>query len=55
MVIALLPLLLYRLYPPGITATPEAPARARRELRTMGPMSRPEWIMSVTFIIMITG
>ena len=44
LVIGLLPLLLYRLFPPGITATPEAPERARQELRTMGPMSRHEWI-----------
>lgn len=54
-VIALLPLLLYRLFPPGITATPEAPARARQELRSMGPMSRHEWITAITFIVMITG
>jgi DASS family divalent anion:Na+ symporter len=54
-VIALLPLLLYRLFPPGITATPEAPERARQELRTMGPMSRNEWITAVTFVMMVTG
>jgi len=54
-VIALLPALLYRLYPPGITATPEAPERARQELRKMGPMSRDEWITAITFILMITG
>ena len=54
-VIALLPALLYRLYPPGITATPEAPERARQELRRMGPMSRHEWITAITFIMMITG
>ena len=55
LVIALLPLILYRLFPPGITATPDAPDRARQELRRMGPMSRHEWITAVTFIIMITG
>ena len=54
-VIALLPLLLYRLFPPGITSTPDAPGHAREELRTMGPMSRNEWITAVTFAIMITG
>ncbi|MBL8394775.1 MAG: DASS family sodium-coupled anion symporter [Candidatus Accumulibacter sp.] len=55
LVIGLLPLILYRLFPPGITATPDAPDRARQELRRMGPMSRHEWITAVTFIIMITG
>ncbi|MEF8728164.1 MAG: DASS family sodium-coupled anion symporter [Accumulibacter sp.] len=54
-VIALLPLLLYRLHPPGITDTPEAPDNARRELRKMGPMSRQEWITAVTFSVMVTG
>jgi DASS family divalent anion:Na+ symporter len=54
-VIALLPALLYRVFPPGITATPEAPGIARKELQTMGPMSRNEWITAVTFVIMVTG
>ena len=54
-VIALLPLLLYRIFPPGITATPEAPENARKELRTMGPMSRNEKITAVTFAVMVTG
>ena len=54
-VIALLPLLLYRLFPPGITSTPDAPEHARKELRAMGRMSRHEWITAVTFAIMITG
>ena len=55
LVIALLPLLLYRLFPPGITDTPHAPEHARRELRTMGAMSLHEKITAVTFAVMITG
>lgn len=54
-VIAVLPLLLYKLFPPGITSTPDAPENARKELRTMGPMSRHEWITAITFAIMVTG
>ena len=54
-VIALLPLLLYRLFPPGITETPDAPEHARRELRTMGRMSTGEKITAATFAVMITG
>lgn len=54
-VIGLLPLVLYRLFPPGVTDTPEAPAQARRELKKMGPMSRNEWITALTFAVMIAG
>ncbi|MCM8596086.1 DASS family sodium-coupled anion symporter [Accumulibacter sp.] len=53
--IALLPLLLYRLFPPGVTDTPEAPEAARRQLHTMGPMSRHEWITAATFVSMIVA
>ena len=53
--ILLLPLVLYRLYPPGVTATPDAPAAARQELRTMGSLSRDERIVAVAFAIMVTG
>ena len=34
--ILLLPLVLYRLYPPGVAASPDAPAAARAALRAMG-------------------
>ncbi|SBT09993.1 Anion transporter [Candidatus Accumulibacter aalborgensis] len=54
-VLALLPLVLYYLFPPGITDTPEAPENARKELRVMGPMSRNERITAVTFLVMVTG
>mmetsp|Transcript_912 Transcript_912/g.1363 ORF Transcript_912/g.1363 Transcript_912/m.1363 type:complete len:565 (+) Transcript_912:100-1794(+) len=38
-------LLVYKLCPPGITETPEAPKDAARRLEAMGPMSRDEKIM----------
>lgn len=53
--ILLLPWILYRLYPPGVTKTPDAPAIAHRELRSMGHLSRDEWIVAVTFASMVTG
>jgi len=53
--ILLLPLILYRLFPPGVTDTPDAPAAARKELHTMGPFSRDEWIVAVAFAFMVTG
>jgi divalent anion:Na+ symporter, DASS family len=53
--IALLPLLLYKLFPPGVTATPEAPAMARNALREMGPLTRDEWIVAAIFAVMVGG
>lgn len=50
-----LPWILYRLFPPGVTDTPDAPAIARRELQGMGPLTRDEWIVAVTFALMVTG
>jgi DASS family divalent anion:Na+ symporter len=53
--ILLLPLILFRLFPPGISDTPDAPATARKELQGMGRLARDEWIVAVTFAIMVTG
>jgi len=53
--ILLLPLVLYRLFPPGVSATPEAPAAAREALRTMGPLSRNEKVVAVAFALMVSG
>jgi DASS family divalent anion:Na+ symporter len=53
--IALLPLIVYKLFPPGVTKTPDAPKAARDALRTMGPFSRNEWIVAVAFAFMVTG
>jgi divalent anion:Na+ symporter, DASS family len=53
--IALLPLILYKLFPPGVTDTPDAPSVARDALRTMGKLTRDEWIVAVAFAFMVTG
>jgi DASS family divalent anion:Na+ symporter len=50
---ALLPLLLYRLMAPEVTATPEAPARARAALAALGPLRREEKIVSAVFVVMV--
>jgi DASS family divalent anion:Na+ symporter len=41
----LTPLVMYKIFPPVIKSTPEAPALAAERLRKMGPMSRDERIM----------
>lgn len=50
-VVALLavPQLLLRWYPPEVTRTPEAPARAADELVKLGPPSRKEWLTLLIF------
>jgi DASS family divalent anion:Na+ symporter len=53
--IALLPLILYKLFPPGVTNTPDAPKAAKEALRSMGRLSRDEWIVAVAFALMVTG
>jgi divalent anion:Na+ symporter, DASS family len=49
----LLPLLLYRYTAPELTATPDAPAEARRALATLGPLRRVEWIVLASFVGMV--
>jgi len=51
----LLPLMLYRLFPPGVTKTPDAPKAARDSLRTMGRLTRDERIVAVSFAFMVAG
>jgi DASS family divalent anion:Na+ symporter len=51
--IALLPLLLYKVFPPGVKATPQAPAAARKALADLGPWSSPEKIVAATFVVMV--
>ncbi|TCL38833.1 DASS family divalent anion:Na+ symporter [Anaerospora hongkongensis] len=46
----LVPIVIYKLYPPEITKTPEAKALAIQELEKMGPLSREEKLMCIVFI-----
>ena len=45
--IALTPLLLYKIYPPEIRSAPEVPRWAEEQLRAMGAMSRKELTLLV--------
>jgi DASS family divalent anion:Na+ symporter len=51
--IVLLPLVLYKIIRPEVTATPEAPQEARKALRKLGPISQKEWIVALTFVAMV--
>jgi citrate:succinate antiporter/L-tartrate/succinate antiporter len=51
--LALVPLLVYVLYPPGIKASPEVPAWAARELRGMGAITRQELLMAALVVLAV--
>ena len=53
--ILLLPLVLWRLFPPDLKDTREAPAAAREALRSMGPLSRDEKVVAAAFGLMVAG
>jgi DASS family divalent anion:Na+ symporter len=46
-----IPWLLFRIYPPGVTHTPDASRRAREELARIGPMGRQERTMLFVFAL----
>lgn len=50
-----LPLVIRRLFSPGVGETPDAPREAREALAALGPLSRDEWITAVAFVLMVTG
>jgi len=50
----LVPWIIFKLYPPELKETPEAPKIAQEALEKMGPVHRNEWIMGATFIGMVT-
>jgi DASS family divalent anion:Na+ symporter len=52
--LALVPYLLYRLYPPEIKETPNATDLARAKLREMGAVKGSEWVMLGCFVLLLT-
>lgn len=49
--LAVTPYIVYKLYPPEITKTPEAKVIARQELTAMGPMTSGEKVVAGTFAL----
>ena len=52
--LAVIPYLLYKVYPPEIKNSPEAPQIANKELEAMGPMKLTEKVMLAVFVIAVT-
>lgn len=49
----LIPLVIYKLYPPEVKETPEAPAMAAKKLKEMGPLKKQEWYMIGVFVLIL--
>ncbi|MCJ7932917.1 MAG: anion permease [Chryseobacterium sp.] len=49
----IVPLVLYKLYPPELKKTGDAPRMAAQKLKEMGPISRNEWLMLLAFFILL--
>ena len=50
----LVPWVIFKIYPPEIKETPDAPKIAQEALEHMGAVGKNEWIMGATFIGMVT-
>nr|XP_024379570.1 dicarboxylate transporter 2, chloroplastic-like [Physcomitrium patens] len=48
------PLILYKLFPPEVKDTPEAPAAAAKKLEALGPVTQNEWSMVGTMLLAVT-
>ncbi|MCH9612794.1 MAG: putative malate transporter YflS [Chlamydiia bacterium] len=51
--LAVIPWIMYKIYPPELKHTPEAKAIAEEKLKEMGPISRDEWVMIGSFVGLI--
>lgn len=51
--IAVVPLILYKLYPPEIKDTAEVRVEAAKKLSAMGDVTKNEWLMLVAFIMLL--
>ena len=49
----LVPWIIFKIYPPEVKETPEAPQIAIENLEKMGKMSKSEWVMAIVFVFMI--
>lgn len=50
-----LPWILFKIFPPEIKKTPEAPIYSQSKLKEMGKMSRDEIITAVVFVVLVTA
>ncbi len=48
-----IPFVLYKLYPPELKKTGDAPQMAAKKLKEMGPVTRNEWLMLLAFFLLL--
>lgn len=51
--LVLMPLVVYKIYPPAVKSTPHAPELAKAKLAEMGKLERQEWLMLFVFILLL--
>jgi DASS family divalent anion:Na+ symporter len=51
--LALMPLVVYKIYPPAVTHTPDAAVLARTRLTEMGKLQKNEWLMLGVFVLLL--
>ncbi|HKY69878.1 MAG TPA: DASS family sodium-coupled anion symporter [Gammaproteobacteria bacterium] len=49
----IVPLVIYCIYPPSIKTTPEASLAAKTKLKELGKMRYPEWVMTLTVVLLL--
>ena len=52
--LAILPFVMYKLYPPTVAKAPEAVQIAKKKLKNMGPLKTTEWMMVGTLVLILT-
>ncbi len=52
---AIVPFILYKIYPPEIKKTPHAPENAKTKLKEIGRMNRHEIITLIVFVVMVVA
>ncbi|KAL7090051.1 hypothetical protein ACP275_12G015800 [Erythranthe tilingii] len=48
------PFILYKIYPPEIKDTPDAPTMAKKKLEEMGPIKKDEWLLIGTMLLTVS-
>ncbi|XP_009589933.1 dicarboxylate transporter 2.1, chloroplastic-like [Nicotiana tabacum] len=47
------PAILYKIFPPEMKNTPDAPLMARRKLEQMGPIKSDQWVMMIVMLVTV--
>lgn len=51
--LVVMPLIVYKLYPPAVKHTPDAAVLARTRLAEMGKLQKNEWLMLLAFVLLL--